>query len=66
MKPESGKEETAAENDNVRRNINSYYGHGMGFIQTLSLLLNAGLMVYAHIGLSGVIYSSLNPDLIGS
>lgn len=66
MKPESGKEETAADNDNVRRNINSYYGHGMGFIQTLSLVLNAGLMVYAHVGLSAMIYSSLDPALTGS
>ena len=31
-----------------KRNINSYYGHKIGFLQTLSLTLNAGLMIYAH------------------
>mmetsp|Transcript_23068 Transcript_23068/g.34955 ORF Transcript_23068/g.34955 Transcript_23068/m.34955 type:complete len:602 (-) Transcript_23068:221-2026(-) len=41
-----------------RRNLNSHYGNFIGFLQTLSLILNAGLMVYAHIGLAGVVYSS--------
>ena len=45
------------------RNINSYYGHKIGFYQTLSLLLNAGLMIYAHLGLSAVIYSSRDPSI---
>eukprot|EP00986_Skeletonema_menzelii_P006300 scaffold2378_cov152-Skeletonema_menzelii.AAC.18 len=45
------------------RNINSYYGHKIGFYQTFSLLLNAGLMLYAHLGLSAVIYSSRDPDI---
>eukprot|EP00985_Skeletonema_marinoi_P006241 scaffold2709_cov215-Skeletonema_marinoi.AAC.2 len=45
------------------RNINSYYGHKIGFYQTLSLLLNAGLMLYAHLGLSAVIYSSRDPSI---
>jgi hypothetical protein len=43
------------------RNLNSYYGHKIGFLQSLSLLLNAGLMVYAHIGLSGIILSNQDP-----
>ena len=46
----------------AKRNINSYYGHKIGFLQTLSLTLNAGLMVYAHVGLSAVIFSSRDPD----
>ena len=45
------------------RNINSYYGHKIGFYQTLSLILNAGLMLYAHLGLSAVIYSSRDPSI---
>ena len=45
------------------RNINSYYGHKIGVYQTLSLLLNAGLMLYAHLGLSAVIYSSRDPSI---
>lgn len=35
----------------------------MGILQTLSLVLNAGLMVYAHLGLSAVILSSQDPTL---
>ena len=46
-----------------KRNINSYYGHKIGFYQTLSLVLNAGLMLYAHLGLSAVIYSSRDPNI---
>ena len=47
----------------TKRNINSYYGHKIGFLQTLSLTLNAGLMVYAHVGLSAVILSSQDPSI---
>ncbi|KAL7541037.1 hypothetical protein ACHAXR_011534 [Thalassiosira sp. AJA248-18] len=47
----------------ANRNINSYYGHKIGFLQTLSLTLNAGLMVYAHVGLSAVILSSRDPSI---
>mmetsp|Transcript_40149 Transcript_40149/g.84327 ORF Transcript_40149/g.84327 Transcript_40149/m.84327 type:complete len:265 (+) Transcript_40149:101-895(+) len=50
----------------LKRNINSYYGHKIGFLQTLSLTLNAGLMVYAHVGLSAVILSSQDPSLTSS
>ncbi|CAJ1952002.1 unnamed protein product [Cylindrotheca closterium] len=46
----------------TKRNINSYYGHKVGFWQSLSLILNAGLMVYAHIGLSGVIFTNQDPS----
>lgn len=49
-----------------KRNINSYYGHKIGFLQTLSLVLNAGLMVYAHVGLSAVIFSSRDPSITSS
>ena len=45
-----------------KTNINQYFGHKIGFLQILSLILNAGLMVYAHLGLSAVIFSSQNPD----
>mmetsp|Transcript_25141 Transcript_25141/g.37153 ORF Transcript_25141/g.37153 Transcript_25141/m.37153 type:complete len:605 (+) Transcript_25141:126-1940(+) len=47
--------------DTDRRNLNSHYGNVTGFLQTLSLILNVGLMVYAHLGLSGVVYSSQPP-----
>ena len=30
-------------------NINLYYGHKVGLLQTLSLTLNVGLMVYTHV-----------------
>ncbi len=50
-------------NKKKKRNINSYYGHKIGFYQTLSLVLNAGLMLYAHLGLSAVIYSSRDPNI---
>ena len=45
----------------VKTNINQYFGHKIGFLHMLSLALNAGLMVYAHVGLSAVIFSSQDP-----
>ena len=45
----------------AKTNINQYFGHKIGFLQILSLTLNAGLMVYAHVGLSAVIFSSQDP-----
>ncbi|KAL7536854.1 hypothetical protein ACHAWF_005583, partial [Thalassiosira exigua] len=47
----------------AKRSINSYYGHKVGALQTLSLLLNAGLMIYAHVGLSAVVLTSLDPGI---
>mmetsp|Transcript_12017 Transcript_12017/g.22331 ORF Transcript_12017/g.22331 Transcript_12017/m.22331 type:complete len:581 (+) Transcript_12017:147-1889(+) len=47
----------------TKRSINSYYGNKIGFLQTLSLTLNAGLMVYAHVGISAVILSSQDPSI---
>ena len=44
------------------KSINDYYGHKIGFFQTLSLTLNALLMVYAQVGKSGIVLSSLNPN----
>jgi hypothetical protein len=44
------------------KSINDYYGHKIGFFQTLSLFLNALLMVYAQVGESGIVLSSLNPN----
>ena len=32
----------------AKRNINSYYGHKVGFLQTLSLTLNAGKLSILH------------------
>lgn len=49
-----------------KRSINSYYGHKIGFLQTLSLTLNAGFMIYAHLGLSAVIFSSRDPSMTGT
>ncbi len=45
-----------------RRSINSHYGNAAGSISTVSLLLNSGLMLYAHFGPLGEIYSSRDPD----
>lgn len=38
--------------------LNAVYGNRIGIIQSLSLLLNAGLMVYAHVGVSALILSN--------
>mmetsp|Transcript_20880 Transcript_20880/g.29909 ORF Transcript_20880/g.29909 Transcript_20880/m.29909 type:complete len:621 (+) Transcript_20880:388-2250(+) len=46
----------------TNKSINDYYGHKIGFFQTLSLVLNALLMVYAQVGQSGIVLSSLNPN----
>ena len=54
---------SSSETEQKYRNINSYYGHKIGFYQTLSLILNACLMLYAHLGLSAVIYSSRDPSI---
>eukprot|EP00529_Nitzschia_sp_RCC80_P006024 CAMPEP_0113504538 /NCGR_PEP_ID=MMETSP0014_2-20120614/34768_1 /TAXON_ID=2857 /ORGANISM="Nitzschia sp." /LENGTH=995 /DNA_ID=CAMNT_0000399653 /DNA_START=443 /DNA_END=3430 /DNA_ORIENTATION=- /assembly_acc=CAM_ASM_000159 len=43
------------------RSLDTIYGSKCGAILTLSMLLNAGLMVYAHVGLSGVVMSSQPP-----
>jgi hypothetical protein len=48
------------------RNLNSYFGDKIGFAQTLSLVLNAALLVYAHVSLSAVIYSSRDPSITSS
>eukprot|EP00984_Skeletonema_dohrnii_P020087 scaffold9706_cov79-Skeletonema_dohrnii-CCMP3373.AAC.7 len=48
----------------TNKSINDYYGHKIGFFQTLSLVLNALLMVYAQVGQSGIVLTSLNPDLL--
>lgn len=40
--------------------------HKVGISQTVSLILNAGLMLYAHLGLSGVIMTSLDPKTVVS
>ena len=46
-----------------KQSINDHYGHRIGFYSTLSLILNAGLMIYAQVGLSGVVLSSLDPNI---
>eukprot|EP00980_Cylindrotheca_fusiformis_P023272 scaffold10310_cov81-Cylindrotheca_fusiformis.AAC.3 len=45
------------------RSLDSYYAPKVGYLQALSLILNAGLMIYAHVGLSGVIVSSQDPAI---
>jgi hypothetical protein len=50
--------------NNKYLSINDYYGHKIGFFQTLSLILNALLMVYAQLGDSGKVLSSFNPQSI--
>ncbi|KAL7544644.1 hypothetical protein ACHAWF_008018 [Thalassiosira exigua] len=69
--PEKGAEEGAPRppppaTGPAKRNLNSYYGHKIGAYQTISLLLNAGLMLYAHLGLSAVILTSQDPTLTES
>ena len=49
--------------DDLKRSINSYYGCKVGLLQTTSLVLNTGLMIYAHVGLSGVVLSSFDPSI---
>lgn len=46
--------------------LNAYYGNFKGFLATVSLILNSGLMVYAHVGLSAVVLSSQPPIPAGS
>lgn len=46
--------------------LNAYYGNFKGFLATVSLILNSGLMVYAHLGLSAVVLSSRPPIPAGS
>ena len=48
----------------VKRNINSYYGHKVGAISTISLILNAGLMIYAHRKLYNIMVLSFCAYLI--
>lgn len=38
--------------------LNRAYGNRWGLVSSISLILNAGLMVYAHVGLSAVILSN--------
>lgn len=47
-----------SDNNNEKSNLNGYYGNIKGLLATFSLLCNAGLMVYAHVGLSAVVLSS--------
>jgi len=49
-----------------KRNIDSYYERRVGLCQTVSLVLNAGLMLYAHIGLSGVVLSSVDFSVLST
>lgn len=44
--------------ESTTKSLNSIYGSNTGGLQSLSLLLNAGLMVYAHVGLSAVFVSN--------
>ncbi len=53
----------AAEPTMKNRSINSYYGHNVGALHTISLVLSVGLVLYAHIGLSAVILSSRDPQI---
>lgn len=62
--PLNNNNNSTTKNNNKNQSINDYYGHKIGFFQTLSLILNAGLMIYAQVGLSGVVLSSLNPDFL--
>ncbi|KAL7485877.1 hypothetical protein ACHAW6_011476 [Cyclotella cf. meneghiniana] len=48
------------------RNINSYFSPRVGIFQTVSLILNSALLVYAQISLSAVIFSSRDPSITSS
>ena len=60
LSPESGDPTTK------NRSINSYYGHKVGALHTISLILSVGLILYAHIGLSAVFLSSRDPTITSS
>jgi hypothetical protein len=51
-------EEEGAAPSSSRRSLSSQNGTATGLFQSLSLLLNAALMVYAHMGLSAVFVSN--------
>mmetsp|Transcript_7525 Transcript_7525/g.13201 ORF Transcript_7525/g.13201 Transcript_7525/m.13201 type:complete len:677 (-) Transcript_7525:1979-4009(-) len=51
----------ANKEENQLTSLHRYYGSRKGFFATLSMILNAGLMVYAHVGLSAVVLSSRPP-----
>ena len=59
--PATSNNKTTNNNKNEVSNLNAYYGNTKGFLATVSLILNAGLMVYAHVGLSAVVLSSQPP-----
>ncbi|KAL3802371.1 hypothetical protein HJC23_007196 [Cyclotella cryptica] len=48
------------------RNINSHFNPRVGIVQTLSLVFNTALLVYAHLSLSAVIFSSRDPSITSS
>jgi hypothetical protein len=41
-----------------RSSLNSIYGTRIGLLQSLSMILNTGLMIYSHVGLSAVFLSN--------
>lgn len=45
------------DNDDIE-SLNTIYGNRIGILQSLSLIINVGLMIYAHIGVSALILSN--------
>ena len=52
-------------NPKPERSINSHYDHRVGIWHAASLVLNASRMLYAQLGLSGVVFSSAIPPSRG-
>eukprot|EP00594_Rhizosolenia_setigera_P006029 CAMPEP_0178949476 /NCGR_PEP_ID=MMETSP0789-20121207/6072_1 /TAXON_ID=3005 /ORGANISM="Rhizosolenia setigera, Strain CCMP 1694" /LENGTH=419 /DNA_ID=CAMNT_0020630003 /DNA_START=182 /DNA_END=1438 /DNA_ORIENTATION=+ len=61
LTPGLSKDEKKPTEIETKSSLNSHYGHKIGFLSTFSLILNAGVMIYAHLGTSAVIVSSQEP-----
>ena len=56
--PTPAKDDTDKEDEPSTRSLNSIYGSKLGLLQSLSLLFNTAVMIYAHFGLSAIIISN--------
>lgn len=61
LTPDLSKDDKKPTEIETKSSLNSHYGHKIGFLSTFSLILNAGVMIYAHLGTSAVIVSSQEP-----
>lgn len=59
--PDDCQQQDVVQEDPLKRSLNEIYGNRTGFWQSLSLILNAGLMVYAHLGVSATFRANIPP-----